>query len=89
MTARSEQYGNRPLARYSGRIREIEGEVAIASLIDPNGIERNVVLALKEIEAREPIKSGNIVYVDVFRANDVDPTKEKKECPIIEKKYIL
>lgn len=57
----------KPLQSYSGRVKNVDGDKVTASLRDQNGLERDVDLALQDIETRKPLQIGSLVCVDVFR----------------------
>ena len=87
-------YGNgnwhKPLHSYSGRVRNVTGEKIVARLPDPSGLERDVVMVIDEIESRRPIKVGDLICVDVLRANgNLDPKIVKLGNFVEEKKYIV
>ncbi len=83
--------GNGPLQSYSGRVKSVKGKNVVASVkFDPNGLERDVVMALDEIESKRPIKAGDLICVDLFRPGGEPGSKGVKFGDFVEeKKYIV
>ncbi len=67
----AEYQNGKPLTSYSGKVKKIDGDKVIASLKDAketSGLERDIDLSLKDINAKAPIVPGDFIRVDVLRS---------------------